>query len=154
MKGVDCKVDRLDLKILSIISKDARIPFRNVAEQCGVSRAAIHMRVQHMMDMGVIVGSGYEIDMKRLGFSTCTYVGIIFEKGSMYHDIVKHLEAIPEVLECCYTTGPYSVMIKMYARDNEQLMELLNGKIQKIPGVMSTKTMIVLDKSIKRNLPL
>ncbi|MBQ5818146.1 MAG: AsnC family transcriptional regulator, partial [Bacteroidaceae bacterium] len=60
MKGVDCKVDSLDLKILSIISKDARIPFRNVAEQCGVSRAAIHMRVQHMMDMGVIVGSGYE----------------------------------------------------------------------------------------------
>ena len=100
MKGVDCKVDSLDLKILSIISKDARIPFRNVAEQCGVSRAAIHMRVQHMMDMGVIVGSGYEIDMKRLGFSTCTYVGIIFEKGSMYHEIVKHLESIPEVLEC------------------------------------------------------
>lgn len=154
MKGDECKIDSLDLKILNIISKDARIPFRNVAEQCGVSRAAIHMRVQHMMDMGVIVGSGYEIDMKRLGFSTCTYVGIIFEKGSMYRDIVKLLEDIPEVIECSYTTGPYSVMIKMYARDNEQLMELLNGKIQKIPGVVSTETMIVLDNSIKRNLPL
>ena len=154
MKEVECKIDSLDLKILSIISKDARVPFRNVAELCGVSRAAIHMRVQHMIDMGVIVGSGYDIDMKRLGFSTFTYVGVVFEKGSMYPDIVKLLEEIPEVLECCYITGPYSAMIKMYARDNEQLMELLLGKIQKIPGVVSTETMIVLDKSIKRNLPL
>ena len=102
----------------------------------------------------MIVGSGYEVDKKRLGFSTCTYVGINFEKGSMYRDIVKQLEDIPEVVECSYTTGPYSVMIKLYARDNEQLMELLNGKIQKIPGVVSTETMIVLDSSIKRNLPL
>ena len=99
MKGAECKIDNLDLKILSIISKDARVPFRNVAELCGVSRAAIHMRVQHMIDMGVIVGSGYEVDMKRLGFSTCTYVGINFEKGSMYRDIVKQLEDIPEVFK-------------------------------------------------------
>ena len=106
MKGAECKIDNLDLKILSIISKDARVPFRIVAELCGVSRAAIHMRVQHMIDMGVIVGSGYEVDMKRLGFSTCTYVGINFEKGSMYRDIVKQLEDIPEVVECSYTTGP------------------------------------------------
>lgn len=154
MKAADDKIDALDVKILSIISKDARVPFRNVAELCGVSRAAIHMRVQHMMDMGIIIGSGYEVDMKRLGFGTYTYVGVVFERGSMYRDIVKQLEMIPEVLECCYITGPYSVMIKMYARDNEQLMELLNGKIQKIPGVVSTETMIVLDKSIKRNLPL
>ena len=67
MKNVECKVDALDLKILSIISKDARIPFRNVAELCGVSRAAIHLRVQHLIDMGIISGSGYEIDFRRLG---------------------------------------------------------------------------------------
>ena len=72
MKGGECKTDSLDLKILSIISKDARIPFKNVAESCGVSRAAIHMRVQHMIDMGVIIGSSYEVNMKRLGFTTCT----------------------------------------------------------------------------------
>ena len=112
------------------------------------------MRVQHMIDMGVIIGSSYEVNMKRLGFTTCTYVGINFERGSMYRDVIKQLEEIPEIVECSYTTGPYSVMIKMYARDNEQLMELLNGKIQKIPGVVSTETMIVLDNSIKRNLPL
>ena len=71
MKNIECKVDALDLKILSIISKDARIPFRNVAEICGVSRAAIHLRVQHLIDLGVISGSAYEIDVRRLGYKTC-----------------------------------------------------------------------------------
>ena len=154
MKVAECKIDSLDLKILDIISKDARVPFRNVAELCGVSRAAIHMRVQHMIDMGVIVGSGYEVDKKRLGFSTCTYVGINFEKGSMYRDIVKQLEDIPEVVECSYTTGPYSVMIKLYARDNVHLMTLLTERIQEISGVMATETMISLDQSIRKEIPV
>ena len=154
MKNIECKVDALDLKILSIISKDARIPFRNVAELCGVSRAAIHLRVQHLMDMGIISGSCYEIDFKRLGYKTCTYIGIRLEKGSMYKDVVEHLRNIPEVVESSYTTGPYSILVKMFAHDNEQLMELLNDKIQSIPGVVGTETMIVLDGSIKRNLPM
>lgn len=154
MKQPECKVDNLDLKILSIISKDARIPFRNVAELCGVSRAAIHLRVQHMIDMGIISGSSYEIDFKRLGYRTCTYIGIRLEKGSMYKEVVGYLREIPEVVECSYTTGPYSILVKMYAHDNEQLMELLNTKVQSITGVVSTETMIVLDSSIKRNLPM
>lgn len=154
MKAIECKVDNLDLKILSIISKDARIPFRNVAELCGVSRAAIHLRVQHLMDMGIISGSSYEIDVRRLGFKTCTYIGIRLEKGSMYKEVVERLCEIPEVVECCYTTGPYSILVKMFANDNEHLMQLLNGAVQDIPGVVSTETMIVLDHSIKRNLPM
>ena len=91
MKNVDCKVDALDMKILGIISKDARIPFRNVAELCGVSRAAIHLRVQHLIDMGVISGSCYEIDLLRLGYKTCTYIGIRLERGSMYKQVVEKL---------------------------------------------------------------
>lgn len=152
--NIECKVDNLDLKILSIISKDARIPFRNVAELCGVSRAAIHLRVQHLIDMGIISGSCYEIDFKRLGYKTCTYIGIRLEKGSMYKEVVEHLRNIPEVVESSYTTGPYSILVKMFAHDNEQLMELLNDKVQSIPGVVGTETMIVLDGSIKRNLPM
>lgn len=154
MKNIECKVDNLDLKILSIISKDARIPFRNVAELCGVSRAAIHLRVQHLMDMGVISGSCYEVDFKRLGFKTSTYIGIRLERGSMYKEVVEKLKDIPEIVECSYTTGPYSIIVKMYARDNEELMELLNGKVQAVEGVMSTETMIVLDGGVKRNLPM
>ena len=85
------KIDNLDRKILSILSKNARIPFKDVAAECGVSRAAIHQRVQHLIQGGVIVGSGFEVNPKSVGYSTCTYVGLNLERGSMYKDVVKQL---------------------------------------------------------------
>jgi Lrp/AsnC family transcriptional regulator for asnA, asnC and gidA len=148
------KIDKLDRQILEIISQNARIPFKDVAEVCGVSRAAIHQRVQKMIEMKVIVGSGYHINPKTLGFNTCTYIGVKLERGSMYKDVVPELEKIPEVVECNFTTGPYTMLIKLYARDNEHFMELLNGRIQEIPGVISTETLISLRQSFKREIPV
>jgi Lrp/AsnC family transcriptional regulator for asnA, asnC and gidA len=148
------KIDNLDKKILSILSKNARIPFKDVAAECNVSRAAIHQRVQHLIEAGVITGSGFDVNPKSLGYSTCTYVGISLEKGSMYKDVVEELQHIPEVVECHFTTGPYTMLVKLYARDNEQLMELLNGRLQGIHGVMSTETLISLEQSIKREIPV
>ena len=148
------KIDKLDKKILSILSKNARIPFKDVAAECGVSRAAIHQRVQHLIDNGVITGSGFDVNPKSLGYSTCTYVGINLERGSMYRDVVERLMAVPEIIECHFTTGPYTMLLKLYARDTEQLMDLLNNKLQSIPGVVSTETLISLEQSIKREIPV
>jgi len=148
------KIDNLDKKILSILSKNARMPFKDVATECNVSRAAVHQRVQRLVDSGVITGSAFDINPKSLGYSTCTYVGITLERGSMYKDVVKHLDRIPEVVECHFTTGPYTMMVKLYARDNEQLMQLINGQLQEIPGVMTTETLISLEQSIKRDIPV
>lgn len=148
------KIDKLDKKILSILSKNARIPFKDVAVECGVSRAAIHQRVQHLIESGVITGSSFDINPKSLGYSTCTYVGINLERGSMYKDVVERLNHIPEIAECHFTTGSYTMLVKLYAKDNEQLMDLLNNKMQSIPGVVSTETLISLEQSIKREIPV
>ncbi len=148
------KIDKLDKQIMEIISGNARIPFKDVAAECGVSRAAIHQRVQRLIDMNVIIGSGYHVNPKSLGYTTCTYVGIRLEKGSMYKSVVEELEKIPEIVECHFTTGPYTMLVKLYARDNEQLMDLLNNKIQGIHGVDSTETLISLDQSIKKEVPI
>ena len=148
------KIDNLDKKILSILSKNARIPFKDVAAECGVSRAAIHQRVQHLINGGVITGSGFDVNPKSIGYSTCTYVGFNLERGSMYKDVVKQLKEIPEIVECHFTTGSYTMLLKVYARDNEQLMDLLNNKMQMIPGVVSTETLISLDQSINRTVPV
>jgi Lrp/AsnC family transcriptional regulator for asnA, asnC and gidA len=148
------KIDKLDRKILEIISQNARIPFKDVAEVCNVSRAAIHQRVQKMIEMKVIVGSGYHINPSILGYNTCTYIGVKLERGSMYKDVVPEFEKISEIVECHFTTGPYTMLIKLYARDNEHFMELLNGRIQEIPGVISTETLISLRQSIKREIPV
>ena len=148
------KIDNLDKKILKIITQNARIPFKEVAEECGVSRAAIHQRVQRMIDLDIIVGSGYHINPKVLGYNTCTYIGVRLEKGSLYKNVVPEFEKIPEVVQCHFTTGPYTMLIKLYARDNDHLMELLNGKIQEIPGVTGTETLISLRESLNRIIPI
>ena len=148
------KIDKLDKKILGILSQNARMPFKDVAAKCGVSRAAIHRRVQHLVENGVITGSGYYINPKSLGYTTCTYVGLNLERGSMYKEVVARLNTIPEIIECHFTTGPYTMLLKLYAKDNEQLMDLLNNQMQSIPGVVSTETLISLEQSIKREIPV
>lgn len=134
--------------------KNARIPSKDVAVECGVSRAAIHQRIQRMIDMNVITGSGYNVNPKVLGYATCTYIGVKLERGSMYRNVVPELEKIREVVECHFTTGPYTMLIKLYARDNQHLMELLNDKIQHIPGVVATETLISLEMSMNREIPV
>ncbi|MEF2643490.1 MAG: Lrp/AsnC ligand binding domain-containing protein [Paramuribaculum sp.] len=148
------KIDSLDKKILGIVMNNARIPSKDVAAECGVSRAAIHQRLQRMMDLDVITGSSYNVNPKALGYRTCTFIGVNLERGAMYRDVVPELEKIPEVVECHFTTGPYTMLIKLFARDNEHLMDLLNNKIQTIHGVNGTETLISLDHSIHRKIPI
>ena len=147
-------IDNLDRKILEIVMRNARIPSKDIALVCGVSRAAVHQRIQRMIDIKFITGSGYNVDPKVLGYTTCTYVGVNLERGALYRDVVPELEKIPEIVECNYTTGPYTMLIKVYARDNEHLMDLLNNRIQMIPGVTGTETLISLDNSINRVIPV
>ena len=148
------KIDALDMKILSILSKNARIAFKDVAAECNVSRAAIHQRVQHLIEDGVITGSGFDVNPKSLGYSTCTYVGITLDRGNLYKKVVEKLQHIPEIVECHFTTGPSTMLVKLYARDNEQLMDLLNNQLQSIDGVVATETLISLEQSIKREVPV
>ena len=147
------KADLLDRKILKSFCR-CRRSFKEIAAQCGVSRAAIHQRVVRMVQRGIIVGSGYQVNPKFLGFGTCTYIGIKLERGSMYKTAVEKLNDIPEIVECHFTTGPYTMLVKLFSRDNEHLKDLLNNRIQEIPGVTSTETMISLEQSISRTIPI
>ena len=143
-------IDDLDKRILKIITQNARIPFKDVAEQCGMSRAAVHQRVQRMFDIGVIVGSGYQVNPKMLGYNLCVYVGLTLDRGHMYRQVCAELEKIPEIVECQFTLGAYSMIIKLFAHDDKHLMYLLNSQIQTIPGIANTETLTILDESINR----
>ena len=147
-------IDELDKRILKIITQNARIPFKDVAEQCEVSRAAVHQRVQRLFDIGVIVGSGYQVNPKMLGYNLCVYVGLTLERGYMYKQVCAELEKIPEVVESQFTLGAYSMLIKLYAHDDKHLLHLLNSQIQTIAGVANTETLTTLDESINRSLPV
>ncbi len=147
-------LDQTDLHILDIITNNARIPFKDVAAEVGISRAAVHQRVNRMIDMKVITGSGYHIDPRKVDFKTCTYVGVFLEKGGYYEDVARQLQDIQEIVECHYTTGQYAIFVKVYARDNEHLKEILSEKVQKISGISSTETFISLEETFKRQVPI
>ena len=147
------KADLLDRKILKVISVDARRSFKEIAAQCGVSRAAIHQRVVRMVQRGIIVGSGYQVNPKFLGFGTCTYIGIKLERGSMYKTAVEKLNDIPEIVECHFTTGQYDMFIKIYARNNHHLLSVIHDKLQPL-GLARTETLISFHEAIKRQMPI
>ena len=105
-----------------------------------------------MIENGIITGLKYHVSPKMLGYNTCTFVGVRLERGSLYKEVAALLERIPEIVECHYTTGPYTLLIKLYATDNNDLMRILNGTIQEIPGVTATETLISLDVSFERSI--
>jgi Lrp/AsnC family transcriptional regulator for asnA, asnC and gidA len=148
------QIDNLDRKILDIITKNARIPYLEVARLCGVSGAAIHQRVQRLIRVGVIKGSEFIVDPVMVGFRTCAYIGIFLDHPGHYREVIMKFKEIPEIIECHYTTGNYSLFIKVYTNDNEHLRVILTDKIQTIPGIIRTETLISLEESINRQIPV
>ena len=146
------KLNDLDLKILRRLTNTARVPLRDVAEGENSSRSSVNQRLQRMIESGVITSLKYHVNPKKLGYNTCTFVGVRLERGSLYKEVAARLEEIPEITECHYTTGPYTRLIKLYAVDNNDLMRILNGTIQEIPGVVATETLISLDVSFDRSI--
>jgi len=147
------QIDRLDKKILQLISQDARIPFLEVARECNVSGAAIHQRIQKLRSIGIIKGSEFVIDTYKVGFQTCAYIGIILSNIKMFNKVVEELKKIPEVVECHYATGKYSMFVKIYARDNRHLLQIILENLTVIEGIAHTETFqISLDEIFRRQL--
>ena len=148
------KLDGIDKRILRHLMEDARTPILEIARDIGISGAAIHQRLRKLEKSGLISGSKFVINPRILGYSTMAYIGIYLDKAMSNPKAVKELEKIPEVLECHYTTGDWSILIKVLCRDNEHLMQLLNRKIQQIEGVSRTETFISLGQQIDRQISI
>ncbi|MDR1543711.1 MAG: Lrp/AsnC ligand binding domain-containing protein [Prevotellaceae bacterium] len=146
-------LDILDKKILNIISKNARVPFLEVARECGVSGAAIHQRVQKLIGSGVIKGSEFIVDTYKIGYQTCAYIGINISDMTYYKNVITALEAIPEIVECHATTGRYVLLIKVFAHNNRHLGNIIMDKIVSIKGVTGTETLQVsLEEVLRRQI--
>jgi len=147
------QIDRLDKKILQLISQDARIPFLEVARECNVSGAAIHQRIQKLRNTGIIKGSEFVIDTYKVGFQTCAYIGITLSEVQSFVSVAEELKKIPEIVECHYATGKYSMFVKIYARDNRHLLQIILDKMSPIKGIAHTETFqISLDEVFRRQL--
>jgi Lrp/AsnC family transcriptional regulator for asnA, asnC and gidA len=148
------QIDSTDKKILKYLIRDARVKVTDIASFVGVTGAAIHQRLGKIKKAGLIKGFTVRLDEKKMGFRTCAFVGIFMDRTSQYQDIVQQLRKVEEVVEAHYTTGQYGLFIKMYARDNDHLMKVLNKEIQAIKGISRTETFISLEEPIHRNIPV
>jgi Lrp/AsnC family transcriptional regulator for asnA, asnC and gidA len=148
------EIDGIDKEILRDLMENARKPILQIAKKVGISGAAIHQRLKKLEQAGVISGAKFIVNNKVLGYTTVAFVGIYLEKAANNSDAVRELKKIPEVLECHYTTGNWSILIKIICRDNEHLMQMLNKKIQTIEGVSRTETFISLDQQIERQIKI
>lgn len=148
------QIDALDKKILALISKNARIPYLEVARECNVSGAAIHQRIQRLTENGILTGSEFIVNPKKIGYSTCAFMGVFLEKSSYYKSVMQELEKIPEIIECHYTTGNYAIFLKIITHDNNHLKEIIADRLQEIKGIARTESFISLEERVKRQLPI
>ncbi|MBQ3712231.1 MAG: Lrp/AsnC ligand binding domain-containing protein [Bacteroidales bacterium] len=145
-------IDDIDRRILYLLIKDARAPFLEIAREVGISGTAIHQRVERLREKGVITGSQVLVEPTAIGLNVCAFVNVAVTEAGKLGDVIKALKEIPEVVECHFITGKYSLFVKIYCRDNAHLMEVLMGRIRNIPCVQGTETMISLEEAFQRQV--
>lgn len=148
------QLDELDLQILGLLIKDCRTPYLEIARICHVSGGTIHVRMKKMEDMGIIRGSRILLDLSKLGYDICCFVGIYVDKTSSFHKVYENMSSIPEIVELHLTTGDYSMFAKVICKNMSDLQTTLLDKINNIDGVQRTDTFISLSQPIDRNITL
>jgi len=146
--------DELDKAILKILMRDANVPYTDIARELSVSGGTIHVRMKKMQEAGVVQGARLIVSPDALGFDITAFIGVYFDKGTAYQRVREEVLRIPEVIESHYTTGVYSMFLKVICRDTRHLRQVLNEKIQGIEGVQRTETFISLEESVHRELSL
>lgn len=148
------KVDNVDLKILEILMHDAKKPYTEVAKKAFVSGGTVHVRMNKLEEAGIVEKTTLKVNYAKLGYDITAFIGIYLQKSALYDQVMVALKTIPEITNIHYTTGNYSMFIKMHVKDTNHLKQVLHDKIQQVEGIERTETMISLEESLDRNLNL
>ena len=148
------EIDNVDLEILNILSADAKKPYTEVAKKVFVSSGTVHVRMNKMEEAGIVLGSTLNLDYSKLGYGLTAFLGIYLSKSSLYDEVLEQLSGIKEVVSIHYTTGNYSMFLKLQCKDPGNLKDILHDNIQKIDGIERTETIISLEESVSRNIKL
>ena len=153
-KAIPYAFDNTDLAILDALMKDAKRPYTEVARLVHVSQGTVHVRMNKLMEAGVVEKTTLRINYAKLGYDITAFIGIYLEKSALYDQVLDKLKSIPEITSIHYTTGNYSMFVKIHCRDTNHLREVLHDRMQQVPGIERTETMISLEESLDRSLTL
>lgn len=150
MSKLSDNIDKLDRQILSVLMKDAKTPYTDIAKQLFVSGGTIHVRMKKLEQLGIVRGANLVVDYSKLGYDISAFLGIYLDKSSLYDQVSVELKEIPEIVSANYTTGLYNIFAKIVCKDTKHLRRVLHDKIQNIKGIQRTETFISLQESINR----
>ncbi len=142
----------MDLKILEILTRNAKKPYSEIANLVHVSGGTVHVRMRKLGEMGIVKGATLDLNLGKLGYDITAFIGIFLAKSSIYDDVLNELKNIKEITNIHYTTGNYSMFCKIHCRGTEHLKEVLHDKIQKVNGITRTETIISLEESLNRHI--
>ena len=145
-------LDEFDTKILLHLEKDGRKPYSEIAKSIGISNTMVHQRVARLKKIGVLKGAGIILDERKLGYEWSAFTGLVLKEDSDSKKIIEELKKIPEVTECYYITGQYTLYIRIVAKSNAHMRELLYDKIDNISGILKTESIIDFGCAFKRNV--
>lgn len=145
------QLDDIDKEIIYMLMDNAKSSLALISKNVGISTTAVHQRIKKLEYAGIIENSVSFLNPRKIGYKVVSYIGVFLEQPSHYQDAIKALKEVNEVVEAHYTTGNYTIFLKVLCKDNDHLMKILN-KIQKLKGVTRTETFISLEQSINRQL--
>ena len=149
----DRRVDALAARLIGVLSRFPRLGVLETARRLGVARGTAQARLGRLQARGVIRGFGPDIDVAALGFGVTAFATLEIAQGRG-HDVQQHLARIPQVLEAHTITGPGDLLVRLAARDNEHLQQVIDAVLE-VQGIRRTSTVIALSSPVPyRVLPL
>ncbi len=151
---IEIQIDSTDVRIVESLMEDGRLAFSALADEIGSSNTLVHQRVRKLKDIGLLTKPVYLISPERAGYDTTAFVLIIVREASQILDVITALKTIPEVVSCISIMGRYDLMVQVYAINNRHLQDIVHDKLQAIPWVESTNTMVAFEVSFSRQVRL
>lgn len=139
-------LDSIDRDILRILQTDGRASIRSVAERVHVSRANAYARINRLVEDGVIRGFGARVDHERAGQGASAYITLKIVQNS-WRTVREQLQALPGATHIALVSGDFDVLLLVHTPDNRALRELVLTRIQSIPEVLSTRTLLVFEET-------
>ncbi|HWB62689.1 MAG TPA: Lrp/AsnC ligand binding domain-containing protein [Chitinophagales bacterium] len=148
------EIDNTDKQILNLLMENAFTPYTEISKKLFISPGTVHVRMNKMEKLGIVRKPHLQVDLTKLGLDITAFIGVFLVRSDIYDDVVQQLKQIDEVISCNYTTGNYSLFLKIICTDTQHLREVLHDKIQKIDGISRTETLISLEESFVRPITI
>lgn len=146
------QIDSIDKRIIEILVDDGRMAFSSLADEIGSSNTLVHQRVRKLRESGILTKPTFLISPEHAGYDTCAFVLVIVREANQIGTVIEALKKIPEVVNCVSIMGRYDLMVRVYAVNNRHLQDIVHDKLQAIPEVESTNTMVAFEVVFERQV--